>query len=58
MSGSDTRGSGPAEGLEILLRSSQECVEARKVPSSCSLSSPKPPNQSGHVSFEGGLAFI
>jgi hypothetical protein len=27
-------------------------------PYKVSLSSPKPPDQSGHVSFEGGLAFI
>jgi hypothetical protein len=32
MSGSDTRGSGPGEELEILLRSSQGCAEARKAP--------------------------
>jgi hypothetical protein len=58
MSDSDTRGSGPGEELEILLRSSQGCAEARKASLSCSLSSAKPADQSGHVSFKGGLAFI
>jgi hypothetical protein len=55
MSASDTRGSGPGEELEILLRSSQECAEACKAPSSCSLSSAKPDGQPGHLSVMGSL---
>ena len=58
MSDSDTRGSGPAEELEILLRSSQGCAEALKAPSSCSLSSAKPAGQPGHLSVRGSLPLI
>jgi hypothetical protein len=53
VSGSDTRGSGPGKELEILLCSSQECGEARKAPSSCSLTSAKPADQPGHLSVRG-----